>query len=248
MGASQSVDPMPGLDLEVDLDGDFRAPAERPDERILREADRDAKADFALYKQRYDATFAGLRGAFRTRSRASTSHAARENPRAPSPVAESVSLPPPPPQNESDALQRALARLRGQSVRGTSETVIGLLRRCWEPAGNLTDEMLENKWLGSVGMRACRACQKPGRTEDCRCPACRGRRGRGITRLGPGAGVWLDPAALRLFFRGDPDLGYDQGVTELLRVGTRSPTSVRIHGGTCRAIWLPREVIDDGSG
>jgi hypothetical protein len=82
----------------------------------------------------------------------------------------------------------------------------------------------------------------------CKCFNCRDRQMRPVPRLGDGGGVWLMPVALKPLFRGVHGLEGDRWQTEILRLGTRSRTSVRVGGVVGKAIWLPREAIDDGGG
>lgn len=228
------------------------SPGSEPCDHVLREADRDAAADFLRYRERYIASFEAMRGDFRARFQ----HRRSNVPRAPgtsAPDARNSRVVSPPAAGEGgEALSCALDALRQREVpigiRGRSELAITLLRGCWDSAGDLADRLPENKWLATVGMRAVRACSGDGQPPVCRCSSCTGPSLQSVPRCGPSAGVWLLPDAMRALFRGVPGLSGEQWQIELLRVGARSPKAVRVDGRSVKAIWLPREAIDDGGG
>lgn len=81
----------------------------------------------------------------------------------------------------------------------------------------------------------------------CYCPSCRDRQGRRVPRLGDRGGVWLLPVAVGPLFRGVRGLEGDRWRMELLREICRpSAAPLRVGGVTGRALWLPRDEIDDG--
>jgi hypothetical protein len=85
--------------------------------------------------------------------------------------------------------------------------------------------------------------------EDCLCKNCVGRYRDPIPRLSDGGGVWLLPNVVSGHFRGIHGLEGDRWKMELLRdICAKSKGNVRIGGVSGKAIWLPREAIDDGGG
>ena len=85
----------------------------------------------------------------------------------------------------------------------------------------------------------------------CRCENCRERGMRQVPRIpddsGRAGGVWLLPVAIRPLFKGVAGLDGDRWQMALLRtICQRSKVAVRVGGVSGKAIWLPREAIDDG--
>jgi hypothetical protein len=88
----------------------------------------------------------------------------------------------------------------------------------------------------------------PPADDPCQKECCFNRRVRKyIPRLGLGAGVWVAAGAAAPLFKDAPELEGQRWKTELLRLGRMSSGTVRI-GASERAIWLPREEVDDGGG
>lgn len=88
----------------------------------------------------------------------------------------------------------------------------------------------------------------PVAVEGCKCPNCRDHQNRPVPRLSAGGGVWLMPMALKPLWKGAHGLEGDRWQMEILRLGSRSKAAVRVGGVVGKAIWLPREAVDDGSG
>lgn len=97
-------------------------------------------------------------------------------------------------------------------------------------------------WRPKIGAPA----RDPGHI--CQCLSCRDRQRRPVPRFSARGGVWLMPVAIKPLYRGVHGLEGDRWQMEILRLGTRSRGTVRVGGVTGKAIWLPREAIDDGGG
>lgn len=90
--------------------------------------------------------------------------------------------------------------------------------------------------------------QPPTADDPCRRECCYNRRlQRFVPRFGPGAGVWVASGAATALFKDVPELEGARWKVQLLRIGKMSTGAVRI-GASERAIWLPREAVDDGGG
>lgn len=88
----------------------------------------------------------------------------------------------------------------------------------------------------------------PTADDPCRRECCFNKRlQRYIPRHGPGAGVWVACGAAGVLFKEIPELEGQRWKVQLLRIGRMSAGAVRI-GASERAIWLPREAVDDGGG
>lgn len=85
-----------------------------------------------------------------------------------------------------------------------------------------------------------------GPDEECRCGNCREYKGARTPRLSDKGGLWLLPVAMQSLFRGAHGLDGDRWQTEILRLGVRSKSVVRVGGVAGKAIWLPREAVEDG--
>jgi hypothetical protein len=174
------------------------------------------------------------------------------------------------------AVQHLLSQLIQFDGTTRQEQVGILLERAWTPSDEAWDHQADAKVLARFGMRPIRPClerfqwrvpmpeepdfpngpvnwrARPDRPGDviagCTCKSCLDHQKRPVPRLSAGGGIWLMPMALKPLYRGVHGLDGDRWQIELLRLGTRSRTSVRVGGVVGKAIWLPREAIDDGGG
>jgi hypothetical protein len=171
------------------------------------------------------------------------------------------------------AVRHLASRLLQYDGTTRKELVSVLLDRAWRPESDDTideKQSIADRVLLRHGLRAVRPCEtyfvwtgeRPGQEEwqlrdakppgpddpPCQCKNCFNKRFRKyIPRLGPGAAVWIGTTSAAPLFKDAPGLEGDRWRTGLLRRGRPSQGTVRI-GASERAIWLPREEIDDGGG
>lgn len=151
-----------------------------------------------------------------------------------------------------------------------------LLDRVWAPSDEAWDHTSDVRALARYGMRPIRPClerfewrssvegeadfpdgpmmwrRRAGRPVDvlagCKCKACIDHAHRPVPRLSEDGGVWLMPVAIRPIYRSTPGLEGDRWQMEILRLGKKSQSNIRVGGVVGKALWLPREAIDDGGG